>query len=82
MFAAHLEDGGRIPRSEGHLERGASEQWRPPVVQQCFHLRLHGTEDDQASRRVAVLKTIHLRLKQRRETAQRPTVADLELVED
>ena len=82
MLAAYLEDGGKIPRSEGQLERGASEQRCPTVVQQCCYLRLHGTEDDQTSRRVAVLKTIHLLLKQGREPPQRPTVADLELVED
>ena len=82
MRAAHLEDGGEVPRSEGELERRTSEQRRAPVVQQRFHVSLHGTQDDQAAGRVAILKPVDLFLQQRRETAQRSAVADLKLVED
>ena len=51
-------------------------------MQQRFHVSLHGTQDDQAAGRVAILKPVDLFLQQRRETAQRSAVADLKLVED
>ena len=82
MITAHFEHRPKVPRSEAQIEGRASEQRRPPIVEERFHLRLDGAEHDQAAGRVPILQAIHLRLQQRGQTAQRPAVANLKLVED
>ena len=82
MITAHFEHCAKVPRSEAEIEGRAAEQRRPPIVEQRFHLRLDGAEHDQAAGSVPILKAIHLRLQQRGQTAQRPAMANLKLVED
>ena len=81
VIAAYLEDRPEVPGAERQIERRASEQGCAPVVEQGFHLRLNGAEEDQSAGPVLVLKTVDLRLQERRQAAEGPLVADLELVE-
>ena len=81
VIAAHLEDRSEIPGAERQVERRPSEQRCPPVVEQGLHLRLNGAEEDQSGSHVLILQTVDLHLQERRQAAEGPLVADLELVE-